>query len=668
MAEPRTYHQFKKIVRATAEKGSADIILANVKDDKQMKDLISLYEMQKATKTFDRVEYADLLREVADPLGQTWNMSGKDGSQGPLQPKEKKEVGRDEIADLINQVQSEPKKKKISAEKLLGEKPKKKSAAISADKLVPPKEGKDDADEVSPKTDETKRGKTKGITSKGVDQLAVNLNVIAKELTAINVILGKQLKNQEKYAKKLANEARKDEREKKEKESESVVKKVATKVVDTIKKPFVSFFDKLMNFLKNIALGTAIIGILDWLRDPENQQRIENFANFIIDSMPLILGGIAAFIGIGIGAKVLGIIGGVIGALKGLVIALGPLGLKGALIAIAATLAAFAVDKFVKEGIPAIKDFFLGTHRKGFTKEGMQFERKDVQNIYDTWKVQNKSEVGTPEYNETAKQYMSLLGSFDAKKGMEDELKSEKANLVRYENNLSQLELSPAGPARDKKIKQQQEKISSTQENIARLENNITFALKRIADQVSEMQLESHIKRQVQNRGGDVSPVNVPGVTTNLPGIGGVTQSSGLTPLFAGGSGTEALGLDSNFMSDSSMQAPTFDITSATGEMTDLGVDTSNMSETPKVPLNLAIQQLKSDPVMFSGKKGMIYDIPSPKMQSETIVLPIGGGGQPENQAAGMASPVQNLPPSFSPFDLNNPTLAPVLSVYNALS
>ena len=146
MAEPRTYHQFKKIVRATAEKGSADIILANVKDDKQMKDLISLYEMQKATKTFDRVEYADLLREVADPLGQTWNMSGKDGSQGPLQPKEKKEVGRDEIADLINQVQSEPKKKKISAEKLLGEKPKKKSAAISADKLVPPKEGKDDAD------------------------------------------------------------------------------------------------------------------------------------------------------------------------------------------------------------------------------------------------------------------------------------------------------------------------------------------------------------------------------------------------------------------------------------------------------------------------------------------------------------------------------------------
>ena len=126
MAEPRTYHQFKKIVRATAEKGSADIILANVKDDKQMKDLISLYEMQKATKTFDRVEYADLLREVADPLGYVWPHSGKSEgskprSQGPLPYKPEaaaRSSGVDKIDDLINEVQSEPKKKKISAEKL----------------------------------------------------------------------------------------------------------------------------------------------------------------------------------------------------------------------------------------------------------------------------------------------------------------------------------------------------------------------------------------------------------------------------------------------------------------------------------------------------------------------------------------------------------------------
>ena len=59
--------------------------------------------------------------------------------------------------------------------------------------------------------------KKQGAGIKGVDALADSLNVIAKELTAINALLARQLKNDARRAKKMAQEARKEERDKKEK-------------------------------------------------------------------------------------------------------------------------------------------------------------------------------------------------------------------------------------------------------------------------------------------------------------------------------------------------------------------------------------------------------------------------------------------------------------------
>jgi len=694
MAEPRTYHQFKKIVRATAEKGSADIILANVKDDKQMKDLISLYEMQKATKTFDRVEYADLLREVADPLGQTWNMSGKDGSQGPLQPKEKKEVGRDEIADLINQVQSEPKKKKISAEKLLGEKPKKKSAAISADKLVPPKEGKDD-DEVSPKTDETKRGKTKGITSKGVDQLAVNLNVIAKELTAINALLARQLKNDARRAKKMAQEARKEERDKKEKESESAVKKIGKNILNTVKKPFESFFQKVLKYLKNILLGTAVIGFLRWLKQPENQQKIQNFANFIIDQLPIILGGLAGLLGLKIGAKIFKV-------LK-LLYKLG-----GAFINMGRRVAKFAkslIDKLRKKppldrgrGTGSTTGATGRAKNQGYRSPG-RYRGPDQARAGGSFRMQQARlgatgtslqtrpkgglrglgrggfvgslallgvEIFKPQIQDMVAGIYGSMGfgirAKDDKTLIDEALKLDEELSSMYDDIMTKYAGVPGG-----------EKIGAgIYEKMAGQSIDMYGLYLREMKRRGLIDEDGNIKggtQQVDMKQGSDDPFEGMNFDMDL----GKAEMADLKQEVEGGTPTPRkvdpaktnLG-SSQFERGSSEELDSLSgVRAFASGVAKNAPDYSSKMKMKETKLN--VDNITSDPSMFGEKKNALYDIPTPRHFSQTIVKPPSIDPQSSGGASGMASPARNNSPRFSPFDTNNPTLGPVLSIYNAL-
>ena len=678
MAEPRTYHQFKKIVRATAEKGSADIILANVKDDKQMKDLISLYEMQKATKTFDRVEYADLLREVADPLGQTWNMSGKDGSQGPLQPKEKKEVGRDEIADLINQVQSEPKKKKISAEKLLGEKPKKKSAAISADKLVPPKEGKDDADEVSPKTDENKRGKKKGVTAKGVDQLAVNLNVIAKELTAINVLLARQLKNDERRAKKMAQEARKEERDKKEKESESLVKKVGKKVFDTIKKPFESFFQKILRFLTNIVLGTAVIGILDWLKKPENQQKVENFTNFIIDQIPLILTGLAGILALKIGSKIFKVLKLLYNLSKAFI----------GLARRSAKMAKGFIDRLRGNRTPGGRNVSgSGTGSRGrgrvTTSGGRVIQRGRFRGLGRGGFVGALAlagvEIFKPEIQDLVGGLYSQFGIGIRAQGDDDlienalKLDTELDEMYKNFKDLPNGELlfeSASSQMADEYGIYMRE---LTRRGLIDENGNIKGTTTSVDPGDMFGDVNYNLDLGLGELENDVRDVEGGGLSATTPTDVSSLQSP--TSNFGEGIASELTPMNALTSTMTGMSGQMNDFSSAMTGMSDIGSSLFGMDkETPMMKIKgLSSEETSragavlSSPSMFSGNQNMLYDVPTPKHFSETIIAPTAGGEESGSGAAAMSSGARNDPPRFSPFDSNNPTLGPVLSVYNAL-
>lgn len=122
------------------------------------------------------------------------------------------------------------------------------------------------------------------------------------------------LRNQLKFDKKMAVDARKEkeneEREKREGALESV-KKVGRRVVDAVIKPFKSIFDRIWNFILYTLLGRAFTKLMEWLNNPENIKKIQTLTRFFKDWWPAILGGALAFFTP---------LGGLIAAISGIVI------------------------------------------------------------------------------------------------------------------------------------------------------------------------------------------------------------------------------------------------------------------------------------------------------------------------------------------------------------
>ena len=512
--------------------------------------------------------------------------------------------------------------------------------------------------------------KKQGAGIKGVDALADSLNVIAKELTAINDLLARQLKNDARRAKKMAQEARKEERDKKEKESESVVKKVGKKVFDTIKKPFESFFDKILKFLTNIVLGTAVIGILDWLKKPENQQKVENFTNFVIDKMPLILGGIAAFFAIGLGLKMVGVIKAIVGGIKGLTFVLG-LGGGTGLLAVLGAVAAFLAAKFIEDKVrPAVQDLVLGV---GYTETGLMFRGEDIANLRDEQrKFLVQQGVSGSSLDQQLKKYDDLLDSMKSRKSINDQLAQVEKDIKRREEQIKRQRESGDTQSADRNQGILNDRIKRRDE----LKNNLEFANRQVTIGFSNLNVsESDLERDIIERGGTIS--RTPGaVAPDLRVNGGESDSGSVS---FGKMGMEPMET-ANFGTDASMDTPTFGTSSSTetprinisgamnGDQKIDEVAKDFMSSSPLSVGGIDIgNSVLSTPHMFSGNKNMLYDIPTPKHFSETIVAPAVGGQEPGSGAAAMSSGARNDPPKFSPFDPNNPTLDPVLSVYNAL-
>ena len=70
-------------------------------------------------------------------------------------------------------------------------------------------------------------------------------------------------------------------------------------------KPVTGFFGTILNFFKNIFIGSILVQMLDWMDD--NKPRIEEFSEFFSDNAPLIIGGIAALTAASILPPVLGL-------------------------------------------------------------------------------------------------------------------------------------------------------------------------------------------------------------------------------------------------------------------------------------------------------------------------------------------------------------------------
>ena len=84
--------------------------------------------------------------------------------------------------------------------------------------------------------------------------------------------------------------------------------------------------DQIKTYFGNILAGGAVLGLLNWVNDPENQEKIESFTTFLQDSVPVILTGFKPLLLFDLGMKLLGFVNLFLPLVKGLLGVLGGLG------------------------------------------------------------------------------------------------------------------------------------------------------------------------------------------------------------------------------------------------------------------------------------------------------------------------------------------------------
>jgi hypothetical protein len=133
-------------------------------------------------------------------------------------------------------------------------------------------------------------------------------------------LLRRQLGLEKKQQRDDRKKQDKDNKDARENKLEKKPDKKTGLIPKAIAKPTLNFFEKLKTFFLNIAIGSAVYKMLDWLKDPANAEKISKFSDFLINNAPLIIGGLAAIALL----PVLGGIMGVLGALKGGLLLLKP--------------------------------------------------------------------------------------------------------------------------------------------------------------------------------------------------------------------------------------------------------------------------------------------------------------------------------------------------------
>ena len=181
------------------------------------------------------------------------------------------------------------------------------------------------------------------------------LSNVADSVDSIALLLRRQFgveKKQQRDDKKKQDKDNKDARENK---LEKKPDKKTGLIPKAIAKPTLNFFEKLKTFFLNIAIGSAVYKMLDWLKDPANAEKISKFSDFLINNAGWILGGLAALALLPIVATIAGVVSSIIsglGLLGGLIPVL-PLIIKGLLIAAGVALAV-KVGQGVKRGVENI--------------------------------------------------------------------------------------------------------------------------------------------------------------------------------------------------------------------------------------------------------------------------------------------------------------------------
>ena len=220
-----------------------------------------------------------------------------------------------------------------------------------------------------------------GSDEKLVDGINDNLTRVSESLGAIEQVLRQQFglekSETEKDARSAALERAKEREEKLE--GKKKVQKDRKSALKAITPPAIGFFDTLKNYFKNILIGGALLGIINWFKDPENQKKIEEFKTFVTENLGKIITGVAvaalAIIAIPILPTILSLTTMLLGGLpilaKLIAFVATPLGLKALAIAVVGA-SALALFRKIDENIAGGKVFneFEDAVRKQFLDVG----------------------------------------------------------------------------------------------------------------------------------------------------------------------------------------------------------------------------------------------------------------------------------------------------------
>jgi hypothetical protein len=136
------------------------------------------------------------------------------------------------------------------------------------------------------------------------------------------------LSSQSKDEQKAAQDDRKETEKKKKKEREAALEKKKPKspILKALTKPVDDFFGAIKKFFTNVLLGSVVLGLFRWLKDPKNKKAIDDFTNFLQNNAGLILGGLLAIALLPVAPMLLGLTKTLLGGVGLLGGALGKLG------------------------------------------------------------------------------------------------------------------------------------------------------------------------------------------------------------------------------------------------------------------------------------------------------------------------------------------------------
>ena len=213
----------------------------------------------------------------------------------------------------------------------------------------------------------TKVSKLKVDKKQDTEEVSESVDNMNETLEGIDNVLKDILGQDKKEDEREKREAEKSKQASEEKKSEEDSKKKVKSSLRGFKAPKIPFLDRVKDFFKNILLGGAVLKLVKWIQNPENQKTISDVTNFITNNLDKILLGIGAIVGLGIGGKILGflvllkpLLAGIIGLLTG------PLGL----IALIAALP-FAITAALKKPIEdTIVKNYGRTYGEEYAEEG----------------------------------------------------------------------------------------------------------------------------------------------------------------------------------------------------------------------------------------------------------------------------------------------------------